>query len=274
VELWALGVPSPPSPCGNGIVDPGEECDSGPGSCCTEDCRLRAGGAVCRPSTGSCDMAETCDGLGATCPADVLAAAGTPCPTSEICSSSATCDGAGTCQVVLGPQSSCKTSASADLELRYGTSEANDTASWRWNRGAATAKAEFGDPTSATDYALCIFDTTPAPPAGGPALASEGGTPAAGMCAGRPCWKPTKAGFQYANKNGALTKLTLAEGLSPGRAKITLKGKGANLPLPTLPLAQDPTVTVQLKNRAGACWGADFSAAFVNDGARFKAKSN
>jgi hypothetical protein len=127
---------------------------------------------------------------------------------------------------VLGPQSSCKVSAVADLELRYGSSEANNKASWKWNRGVVTAKAEFGDPTSATDYGLCIFDTA----AGEPALVFESTIPAGGPCARKPCWKGTKAGFQYTNKDGALTKLTLAEGLSPGRAKITLKAKGANLP--------------------------------------------
>jgi hypothetical protein len=33
-------------------------------------------------------------------------------------------------------------------------------------------------------------------------------------------------------------------------------------------------VTVQLKNRAGGCWTADFGTAIANDAARFKAKSD
>src|SRR5262249_5176557 len=64
--------------CGDGIVDTGagETCDEGlangtPTSCCTDTCTLRLAGEICRPGAGPCDVAESCDGVGATCPADV-----------------------------------------------------------------------------------------------------------------------------------------------------------------------------------------------------------
>ncbi len=276
VELWAIGSPSP---CCDGTIDAGEDCDAGPdtgspGSCCAADCTLRAAGGLCRPLAHPCDAAETCDGQSPSCPADSPAPAGSPCAgAGDLCASSAVCNSAGACEPVVGPQPGCKApieSGRAKVDLR---DDETDKGSWTWTKGTATAKAEFGDPTSATDYALCIYDTT----AGTPSLALAARIPAGGTCGTRPCWKATKAGFQYANKAGTgdgLTKLTLKQGLLPGQAKISAKGKGVNFPLPALPLAQDPTVTVQLKSRTGACWTADFSTAIENDAGRLKAKSD
>jgi hypothetical protein len=55
--------------CGNGIVEPGEQCDGG--ACCTPACTFQPSSLVCRPSTGPCDPAESCPGTGINCPADV-----------------------------------------------------------------------------------------------------------------------------------------------------------------------------------------------------------
>ena len=65
--------------CGDGIVDTaaGETCDEGPAngtpaSCCTHLCTLRLAGEICRPAAGACDVAESCDGASAACPADTV----------------------------------------------------------------------------------------------------------------------------------------------------------------------------------------------------------
>lgn len=89
--------------CGNGIVEVGEECDCGAtcdqNSCCDgSTCRLRAGAlcddaaspcctncqfasadTVCRPSTGPCDVEETCTGNSTICPADQVLSGGQRC---------------------------------------------------------------------------------------------------------------------------------------------------------------------------------------------------
>jgi hypothetical protein len=68
-----------PITCGDGITDTllGEACDAGllngtPGSCCGADCQFVSAGTECRPAVDACDVAETCTGADATCPADVL----------------------------------------------------------------------------------------------------------------------------------------------------------------------------------------------------------
>jgi hypothetical protein len=55
---------------------------------------------------------------------------------------------------------------------------------------------------------------------------------------------------------------------------VSVKGKGAALPLPVLPLAVDPKVTVQLVASTGACWASVFDAPpKANDAGQFKATS-
>lgn len=68
--------------CGDGIVQPGEACDPGPGGvapCCDATCQLVAAGTTCRPAAGPCDAAEACDGNSAECPADARKPDGASC---------------------------------------------------------------------------------------------------------------------------------------------------------------------------------------------------
>ena len=70
-----------------------------------------------------------------------------------------------------------------------------------------------------------------------------------------------------------LQKITLKAGASAGKGKISVKGKGTNLPLPALPLTTP--VRVQLLHASSStCWEASFSTSTRNDNELFKATSD
>src|SRR5205085_10528709 len=83
--------------CGDGAVDPGEQCDQGTGvngtasSCCTATCTFVSVGTTCRGASGQCDAAETCTGASAVCPVDVPQANGTGCTDGSACTVGDTC---------------------------------------------------------------------------------------------------------------------------------------------------------------------------------------
>lgn len=96
-----------PPECGNGFVEPGEECDCGSqvecarngGSCCkkctlTHDamcsnglccssCKYELRGVVCRDAVNDCDIPETCTGDSSQCPHNVHKLDGYMCDTSQ-----------------------------------------------------------------------------------------------------------------------------------------------------------------------------------------------
>jgi hypothetical protein len=154
------------------------------------------------------------------------------------------------------------------LQMRNVAVNAKDRLQWKWNAGAATTVADFGDPRTATDYALCAYD-------GHGALLASASAPAGGDCAGRPCWRATASGFRYVDKaltpNG-IRQVVLKAGPA-GKAQIGLQGQGATLGLPALPITSLP-VTVQLTSSDGACFEAGYSTTLQNLGDRFKAKSD
>ncbi|TMA94172.1 MAG: hypothetical protein E6J77_04145 [Deltaproteobacteria bacterium] len=69
-----------------------------------------------------------------------------------------------------------------------------------------------------------------------------------------------------------ITAATLRSGVT-GRASVSVKGKGANLPTPALGLTLP--VTVQLVISDGVttdCWQTTYATAIANDATRFNAK--
>jgi hypothetical protein len=102
--------------CGNGIVEPGEECDPGKGTtssccdvntckfknnaicdpdsspCCTSQCSFAPATQICRPSRDSqCDQAEFCTGNSSSCPSDVISPNGQSCGTDSLACASGLC---------------------------------------------------------------------------------------------------------------------------------------------------------------------------------------
>src|SRR5436309_101915 len=107
--------------CGNGTVEPGEDCDQGAangtaGSCCSATCTFRPNTFECRASAGPCDVAETCTGTSGPCPADGFASPSTSCTGSSqggACDNDAGdhCSGSGNTCVDAYKTTTCRPSA-------------------------------------------------------------------------------------------------------------------------------------------------------------------
>ncbi|XP_052744907.1 disintegrin and metalloproteinase domain-containing protein 12 [Bicyclus anynana] len=95
--------------CGNGFVEPGEQCDCGlnplpactacceaetcmlrsnatcaTGECCDiRSCKLQTASTVCRTTEGDCDLPEYCTGNSEFCPRDVYKMDATPCSNNQ-----------------------------------------------------------------------------------------------------------------------------------------------------------------------------------------------
>lgn len=75
-----------------GICDIAESCD-GVSANCPADTHI-ASGTQCRASADACDAAETCDGVNPNCPMDTFAMVGTPCrPAVGVCDIEEVCNG-------------------------------------------------------------------------------------------------------------------------------------------------------------------------------------
>lgn len=81
--------------CGNGTVEAGELCDFASQTCCNATCDgWLAAGTVCRAAADECDLDESCTGLGADCPVNMLQPNGSPCTDDGLfCSGIETCQG-------------------------------------------------------------------------------------------------------------------------------------------------------------------------------------
>jgi hypothetical protein len=152
-----------------------------------------------------------------------------------------------------------RVSGKSTLLVRNSPADAKDRLLWSWARGAT--REEFGDPLGTTAFSLCAYDDS------GLKLALT--VPPAGTCAGSACWRRTRLGFAYNDKDPIADRV-LALRLG---ARIMLKGKGGGLRLPALPF--DPPVTVQLVRRDDRpCWDARFQSALKSTSSRFRAISD
>jgi hypothetical protein len=145
----------------------------------------------------------------------------------------------------------------------------DDKLTWKWLKGPALSQSNLGDPLTANGFRMCVYDS------GG--LVADLKVDGAGLCGGDPCWKAIgDRGYKYKDRNavsdGVFT--LIAKGGDSGKAKLLLKGRGSNLPLPALPLDDSSGVTVQLlrDDVNSPCWQAFFPSSIANETDAFKAK--
>ncbi len=287
------------APCGNGVHDPGEECDDGnivDGDCCSAMCRFETAGKACggAPPCGdkSCDGAGACQDAPATVCGDTClpgvcvsgtctqtpATVDTPCDRDTNACTVDLCDGAGQCRFqgtavscpvcqacfptsgcTVAPALACDMLPRKTLKLQTGD-PAHHGVTFTWSN--PTLVAFLGNPLATTDYTLCAFDvSTPAP-----ALLLKATAPGGGTCDGKPCWKAKKDTFVYRDRDqtpDGLSAVTLKSGLGKGTS-ITVKGKGPSLSLPPS-FADVSDVLVQVQsNEVSVCYGARYDGVTRN----------
>ena len=181
----------------------------------------------------------------------------TPTPTAT----PATCPGT--------PAGGCLTPAKGMLILKDNADDTRDKFQWKFTNGPALTQASYGNPTSSTSHALCIYDN-------GSLVMDVQVGPSAVL------WEAvTTKGWKYKDTSGAQDGATKANllGGDAGRSKAQLLGKGTAVPLPapvsgTQFLSATTSVRVQLHASTGTCYETTFAPAHVskNDGVQFKAK--
>lgn len=148
---------------GDGNLDPGEDCDDGNTS--NDDCCS----AVCQVENY-----------------------GHPCVDSDPCTANA-CDGTGGCGILPGclspgPPGSKNHGRSLLLLHHDATHETGDRLVWKWQKGSgATTIDDLGDPTSTTQYTVCLYAGTSATSIRLPAGAN---------------WQAAAKGFKFKDPSG------------------------------------------------------------------------
>lgn len=155
------------------------------------------------------------------------------------------------------------------------TDDAKDSFSFTAAKGSSLPSASLGNPTTSTDYFLCVYKDA--------LLVREIDIPAATLCNGVPCWS-VKGDPMSPDAYSYKDKIAAPHGVRTGKfvagtdsdAKVVLKGKGVNLPdTAFLPIGAS-TLTVQLMNSTTSmCVGESFSGSEITkdvDG-KLKAKA-
>src|SRR6185503_156498 len=139
-------------------------CTGGPPRDCDDDVPCTTDG--CAPAEG-CTHAPNHDSCGA-------------------CEACSTTDGCVTGPRPIGASTSLtgcweSRAGTSKLRLKKASRDRRDRMTWRWGKGNVFW-GPFGDPTTSTDYDVCMFG-----PDGD--LVYRATAPAAASCGGRPCWK-------------------------------------------------------------------------------------
>jgi cysteine-rich repeat protein len=294
--------------CGNDVVTAGEQCDDGntaSGDCCSPLCQLESAGSSCSDDS-FCSTGDQCDGAGhctgtpiacaaidechvegdcnpgtGTCtnPAKLDGATcedGDPCTTPDrcqagVCTTGPICGGtmclACTPGVGCAPDDppACRTASSSLVTITdVSAGRGAPRASWLWK--GPTSLADFGDPTVSSSYELCVLDRS-----GGTATLREHEA----FPSGSASWAPSGHGFMFhlstpSTRNAQTLRLRAS---GSGKGNIRLKDRSGDITVGGTPYAEDPDVTLRLRNSDGMCWNAHYPTSRLNDGMQFKASA-
>ncbi len=260
------------SRCGNGLVDPWEQCDDGNISdrdCCSPTCAFDDADVACGPNdacaTSTCDGAglcilrstlpdgEACDDANACSVGDTCAAGACQSGAPRQCGDCEYCDPIDGC--IVGPRYECVDfGASFGLgrtSLRLSANHDDSTRlSWKIREGDDwQLPGEFGDPTSHTDYQLCVFSGLSFTSA-----VAHARIPGGAECDAGGCWRSGPRSVRFQDRRGrfgGITSIRLRAD-SNGLRSLDVRAGGAALGAPQPPVAL-PFIA-QLAAPDGACW--------------------
>ena len=157
------------------------------------------------------------------------------------------------------PADGCRSAGKSNLLIKNESDDAKDKLIWKWLYGQSTTEAELGAPQTARTYGLCIYT------ANGPLLGVE-----------VPPSATKWVGFKYKDDSGAadgIQKIVL-KGSAENKTKILVKGKGVNLPDPTLGSVMAPVRVQLINDETSLCFEATFDLSTItkNKVDMFKAK--
>jgi len=160
------------SECGAGSLDDCQACSNALTGEANGTCSFVISGTVCSASAGSCDVAESCSGSSADCPADVLAP-----PSTECRAANGTCDVSENC---TGSSASCPADAfatpSTECRAANGTCDVSENCSGSSAACPADALASAGTECRAANGTCDVSESCSGSSADCPAdaLASAG----------------------------------------------------------------------------------------------------
>jgi hypothetical protein len=252
------------------------------GDCCSGTCQAEANGSACSDDGNECttdqcnagvcthgNNTETCDD-GDSCTRNDVCNAGS-CSGTQFasCGPCLTCDPSGAC--VAPEASSCEHADAKKSHLFVKAENGKETLNWTWVSSEATQGDPFGDPTTTTDFTLCLYDQSE----GKPTLKFSALAPAGDECGKKECWAESVNGFKYHDvyrTPQGLQKMVLEKD-GNGKTSIAITGKGSNLLLPSDVLTVPVTVRLE-RNDSPMCWEATFKSAKKNEDNKFNANSS
>jgi hypothetical protein len=163
------------------------------------------------------------------------------------------------------PRLDCRRSAESELTLTQWVGSENRLG-WKWTRGAATSQAEFGDPTTTGDFTFCLYAGSHSEPVAGLTIPANAGK-----------WRPIAGkGYKYKDPDRVADGITMVrlKGSDKDKARIVLRGKGADLPSSGLPTSL-PLRAQFVSTETGVCWEDVYDGTDIlrNEVSHFEAKA-
>lgn len=163
-------------------------------------------------------------------------------------------------------QSGCRSALKSVFQIKTNVDASRNKLLWKWIKGQATSAAEFADPRTGAEYALCLY--------GGASQALIGSGEIV-VPSGSAAWAILHdKGWRYKDAVAAIdgVQQILLKASTQPKAKAKLKGAGAALPVPALPLvpAELPLLVQLVNSDSGVCWQSTFdSSSIARNDARF-----